>query len=242
LHFLVLPYRVFLLKKQGTLFRKGLKTVIDRILGTCIRNIPSAEKVLYLTFDDGPHEYCTPKVLDLLSQYHCQATFFLVADALQKNLVLGRSIVTRGHTVGNHSLDHKYHHFFLHDRYLMNWIGRARDFIEQSLQVQTIGFRSPFGIRTPHLGIALRKLQYPLVHWNQRFFDTQRGLPRTVILNRILRFQTGDILLLHDTHRKYHQSFIEGLELLLIQGKKEGFSFKAIPYNLGPGRLKTPIP
>jgi peptidoglycan/xylan/chitin deacetylase (PgdA/CDA1 family) len=208
-------------------------TVIDQILGTCIRNIPSTEKVLYLTFDDGPHEYCTPKVLDLLSQHHAHATFFLVADALQKNLLLGRSIVTQGHSVGNHSLDHRYHHFFLNERYLMNWIGRARDFIEQSLQMQTIGFRSPFGIRTPHLGMALRELQYPLVHWNQRFFDTQRGLPRSVILNRMLRLQSGDILLLHDTHRKYHQSFIAGLELLLIHGKKEGFSFKAIPNNLG---------
>lgn len=216
--------------------------MIDRILGTCIRNIPSTEKVLYLTFDDGPHEYCTPKVLELLSQYHARATFFLVADVLQKNLFLGRSITPQGHTVGNHSLDHKYHHFFLHDRYLMNWIARARDFIEQSLQVQTIGFRSPFGVRTPHLGIALRNLQYPLVHWNQRFFDTLRGLPRSMILNRISRFQSGDILLLHDTHRKYHQSFIEGLELLLIQGKNKGFSFKAIPYNLGSDRLESPIP
>jgi len=68
------------------------------------------------------------------------------------------------------SLDHKYHYFFLNDRYLMNWVGQARDFIEQALQVQTIGFRSPFGIRTPHLGMALRELQYPLVLWNQRFF------------------------------------------------------------------------
>ena len=151
--------------------------MIDKILGACIRSIPSTEKVLYLTFDDGPHEYCTPKVLDLLSQHRVHATFFVVAEALQRNLSVGRSIVAHGHNVGNHSLDHKYHYFFLNDRYLMNWVGRARDFIEQSLQVQTVGFRSPFGIRTPHLGIALRKLRYPLIHWNQRFFDTQRGLP-----------------------------------------------------------------
>jgi len=211
--------------------------VIDQILGTCIRNIPCTEKVLYLTFDDGPHEYCTPKVLDLLSQHHAQATFFVVANALQRNLSVGRSIVAQGHHVGNHSLDHKYHYFFLNDRYLINWVGRARDVIEQSLQVQTIGFRSPFGIRTPHLGIALRELQYPLVHWNQRFFDTQRGLPTTVIFNKLSQFRPGDILLLHDTHGKYHQSFFEGLELLLINLQKAGFSFRAIPDNLIPSNL-----
>jgi len=206
--------------------------MIDRILGTCIRNIPSKEKVLYLTFDDGPNEYCTPKVLNLLLRHQVQATFFVVAEALQSNLSVGHSIVAQGHRVGNHSLDHKYHHFFLNDRFLMNWVGSSRDIIEQSLQVRTIGFRSPFGIRTPHLGIALRKLHYPLIHWNQRFYDTQRGLPQTVILKRIPQFKSGDILLLHDTHRKYQQSFMEGLELLLNRAQKEGFSFKAIPNNL----------
>jgi peptidoglycan/xylan/chitin deacetylase (PgdA/CDA1 family) len=217
---------------------KEYATVIEKIFGTCIRNIPSKEKVLYLTFDDGPHEYCTPKVLDLLSQHHVYATFFVVAEALQRNLSAGRSIVAQGHNLGNHSLDHKYHHFFRNDRHLKNWVGRARDVIEQSLQVQTIGFRSPLGIQTPHLRMALRDLQYPLVHWNQRFFDTQRGLPRTAIFNRISQFQPGDILLLHDTHITYRHSFLEGLELLLIHSKKAGFTFKVIPNDLVPFNLK----
>ena len=216
--------------------------MIDKIFGACIRNIPSTEKVLYLTFDDGPHEHCTPKVLHLLSHHHVHATFFVVAEALRRNLSLGHSIVAHGHNVGNHSLDHKYHYFFLNDRYLMNWVGQARDFIEQALQVRTIGFRSPFGIRTPHLGMALRELQYPLVHWNQRFFDTQRGLPRTIIFNRIPQIRSGDILLLHDTHSKHHQSFFDGLELLLINAQKAGFSFKAIPNNLVPCNVKLPTP
>ncbi len=206
--------------------------MIEKILGPCIRRIPSKGKVLYLTFDDGPHEQCTPKVLDLLMQHQAQSTFFVVAEALQKHCSVGRSIVAQGHGIGNHSLDHTYHRFFLNDRFLMKWVTRARDIIEQSLQVQTIGFRSPLGIRTPHLGIALRKLHYPLVHWNQRFFDTQRGLPRTAIIGKISRFRSGDILLLHDTHNRHHESFLEGLEFLLIQAQQAGFSFKAIPNNL----------
>ncbi len=213
--------------------------MIEKIFGACIRNIPSTEKVLYLTFDDGPHESCTLQVLELLSRHLVPATFFVVAEALQKNLSVGRAIVAQGHNLGNHSLDHKYHHFFGNDRYLRQWVQRARDCIEQSLQVQTIGFRSPLGIQTPHLRIALRDLQYPLVHWNRRFFDTQRGLPRATILHRIPQLQSGDILLLHDTHIKYCHSFFEGLELLLTDSKKAGFTFKAIPNNLFPFQPKT---
>ena len=206
--------------------------MIEKVLGTCIRSLPSTEKVLYLTFDDGPHEPCTPKVLELLSQHQAQATFFVVANVLKRQLSTGESIVAQGHHIGNHSLDHQYHHFFGNERYLINWVGRARDVIEQSLQIRTIGFRSPLGIRTPHLGMALRKLHYPLVHWNQRFFDTQRGLPKKAIVNRLPQIQAGDILLLHDTHIRYYQSFFEGLECLLINAHQAGFTFKAIPEHL----------
>ncbi len=209
--------------------------MLEKFFGVCIRNIPSTEKVLYLTFDDGPHENCTQAVLEILSQHLVQATFFVVAETLQRNISVGRSIVAQGHTLGNHSLDHKYHHFFGHDRYLMNWIVRARDIIEQSLQVETIGFRSPLGIQTPHLRMALRNLQYPLVHWNQRFFDTQRGLPRATLFSRVPKFQSGDILMLHDTHIKYLTSFLEGLEILLTSAKTAGFTFKPIPKPLIAG-------
>ena len=212
--------------------------MLKKFFGTCIRNIPSHEKVLYLTFDDGPHNSCTPKVLDLLAQHQVHATFFVVAETLKRHHSVGRSIVDHGHSIGNHSLDHKYHHFFTHNSYLMGWISRARDLIEQGLQVKTIGFRSPLGIRTPDMGIALRKLQYPWIHWNQRFFDVLRGLPRTAIVNRIPQFQSGDILLLHDTHIKYQQSFLEGLEILLTNSKKAGFTFKAIPNDLDPSNLR----
>ena len=212
--------------------------MFEKFFGTCIRNIPSSEKVLYLTFDDGPNEFCTPKVLDLLAHHQVPATFFVVAETLKRNLSVGRSIVDHGHSIGNHSLDHKYRHFFTHNSYLMGWIGRARNLIEQGLQVKTIGFRSPLGIRTPDMGIALRKLQYPWVHWNQRFFDTQRGLPKAVIAHKIPKLQSGDILLLHDTHIKYQQSFLEGLELLLTDSQKAGFIFKAIPNDLDPSNRK----
>ena len=222
--------------------RQGNNILIEKILGTCIRHIPSAEKALYLTFDDGPHKQCTTKVLDLLSQHQAQATFFIVANTLQQNLSIGREIVTHGHHVGNHSLDHKYHHFFLNDHHLKKWVEHARDFIEQSLQVPTVGFRSPFGIRTPHLGIALRRLQYPLVHWNQRFYDTQQGLPIHKVGHWVSQFRSGDILLLHDTQSTDHPSFFEGLEVLLKTAHQAGFAFKAVPNNLrfSNGKMITP--
>jgi len=206
--------------------------VLNKFLGNCIRQIPSTEKILYLTFDDGPHEQCTAKVLEILSQHNVQATFFLVADNLGRNLSLGQLIVAHGHRVGNHSLDHKYHHFFGNEKYLKRWIGKSRDFIEHSLEVETVGFRSPLGIRTPHLGMALRSLQYPLVHWKQRFFDTRNGLPRIEVQKVLPTLRSGDILLLHDTHTEHLESFLDGLEYLLCQAKHRGFKFNAVPYDL----------
>lgn len=73
---LILLYRTYFLLKEI-----GNKSVDGKNFKTCIRNIPSREKVLYLTFDEGPHEHGTPPVLDLLLQHQAPATFFLVANA-----------------------------------------------------------------------------------------------------------------------------------------------------------------
>ncbi len=216
--------------------------MIEKIFGVCIRRIPSRDRIIYLTFDDGPHEHCTPKVLEVLAQHQIKATFFIVAETLQKNLSTGRLTVDQGHRIGNHSLDHKYRHFFCHKRYLMKWVTRSREIIEQTLQVETIGFRSPSGIWTPDLALALKALHYPLVHWSQRFFDTQRGLLRKDVRRVVNKLRTGDILLLHDSHTHRRDSFLEGLDFLLTEIKQRGFTFMPIPYNLFPFSLKDSAP
>ncbi|HEY5593134.1 MAG TPA: polysaccharide deacetylase family protein, partial [Paludibacter sp.] len=69
------------------------------------RKNPS-EKVIYLTFDDGPAPEVTPLVLDLLDKYNLKATFFCVGENVQKNPETYSEVIRRGHKIGNHTFNH----------------------------------------------------------------------------------------------------------------------------------------
>src|SRR5689334_18141412 len=70
-----------------------------------IFRINTAEKNLYLTFDDGPTEV-TPWVLEELNKYNAKATFFCVGSNIEKNVSLYNEILNRKHVVGNHTMNH----------------------------------------------------------------------------------------------------------------------------------------
>src|SRR4051812_40416820 len=79
------------------------------LLGKPIRKISSVNQLqLFLTFDDGPDPYSTGPILNLLEKHQVPATFFMIAEKAVKNRDLTKRIVSQGHTIGNHSLDHCY--------------------------------------------------------------------------------------------------------------------------------------
>ena len=76
------------------------------IYPSCTWKIPSAEKVIYLSFDDGPHPEATPFVLAALKKYNAKASFFCIGKNVEAHQNLYAQIIQEGHTVGNHTYDH----------------------------------------------------------------------------------------------------------------------------------------
>ena len=72
----------------------------------CIWNIATNEKILYLTFDDGPHPQATSFVLDELKKHHARATFFCIGKNVKDHFDIYKQILLDGHRVGNHTYDH----------------------------------------------------------------------------------------------------------------------------------------
>ena len=79
---------------------------IKKLYPNCVWDIPTKEKILYLTFDDGPHPTITPFVLQQLKKYNAKATFFCIGKNVAAHQNLYATIIEQGHTVGNHSYDH----------------------------------------------------------------------------------------------------------------------------------------
>ena len=172
-------------------------------LGPNITQLPSAARARHemaITFDDGPDEEVTPRVLDCLDERGVRATFFCIASKASRYPGLCREIVERGHTVENHSRHH-------HPTFPLLGLGgiRAEILAAQSVLAELTGraprfFRAPAGLRNPLLDPVLHQLGLSLVSWTRRAFDTCRSDPARVARDLIRGLAAGDILLLHDGH------------------------------------------
>lgn len=156
------------------------------------------EKIVALTFDDGPDAVQTPKILNVLEEYGVQACFFCIGKKVEGNEALVQEIVRRGHLIGNHS----YAHSPLLPCYSLSKL--KKDFLACQLTLEKVTlqsvrlFRPPFGVTNPTVAKAVRDLGYISVGWNIRSFDTCIS-DRYHVLRRIKRFlRPGSVILLHD--------------------------------------------
>ena len=125
--------------------RYTLKQRLEKGLPTMLPALPryTAEKVAYLTFDDGPDAVNTPAILDILKAKGVPATFYVLGSMVEKNPEVLKRIFTEGHAIGNHSYDHDYDRLY----------ASKESFVEEMEQTdeaifKVIGMR-PFIIRAP---------------------------------------------------------------------------------------------
>ncbi len=125
--------------------RYTLKQRLEKGLPTMLPALPhyTAEKVAYLTFDDGPDDVNTPAVLDVLKAKGVHATFYVLGCMVEKNPAVLKRIFAEGHAIGNHSYDHDYDILYKDKDSFVAEMEQTDDII-----MQTIGVR-PFIIRAP---------------------------------------------------------------------------------------------
>jgi peptidoglycan/xylan/chitin deacetylase (PgdA/CDA1 family) len=185
-------------------------------------NIPTNEKELYLTFDDGPHETATPFVLDQLKQFNAKATFF----CLGKNVVaypgIYKRIIDEGHATGNHTFDHTNGWKAQNDEYV-NSIIEAEKYIHSKL------FRPPYGKISPFVSKLIRKrLGYKIIMWDVLSADFDEKIsPEKCTENVLLNVRPGSIIVFHDSTKAWERMHY-ALEKTLQYFSRQGFSFKAI--------------
>jgi peptidoglycan/xylan/chitin deacetylase (PgdA/CDA1 family) len=180
----------------------------------------SQDKVIYLTFDDGPIPEVTPWVLDVLDEYQIKATFFCVGENVMRHPELYQEILRRGHRTGNHTYNHIRGFFTKTKDYLEN-VEKASRLIESNL------FRPPHGeMRISQLR-ALRK-HFEIVQWDVITRDYDRDLSGEKVLDIVKKYaRNGSIIVFHDSlkaERNMRFAMPRALEFLL----KEGYQFQTL--------------
>ena len=173
------------------------------------------EKVLYLTFDDGPQPEITNKVLDLLKEYNAKATFFCIGENVKKHPDIYNRILSEGHRVGNHSNTHP-------SSWKVNTTAYLNDVEEASRIISSDLFRPPYGKLTPRTLFALRK-KYRIIMWDVITGDFDEKVSAAQVEKNVINnAKNGSIIVFHDSV-KAGPRMLEVLPRVLEYFIKKGF-------------------
>lgn len=198
---------------------------LKNIYPNLIWDIPTHEKKLFLTFDDGPHPIITIQVLDLLKAYNAKATFFCIGNNVVKYPEVYKRIIDEGHAVGNHTFNHL-NGWKTPDELYLNDIYKTRDYIDSKL------FRPPYGriSRFQIQQLLKPKYQMKMIMWTVLSGDFDRDISAEKCLNNVLlSTKAGSIIVFHDSE-KAAEKMLYALPKVLEQFSKKGFAFEKITY------------
>lgn len=186
--------------------------------------VPTTDKRLYLTFDDGPNPDITPWVLEQLAAYDAQATFFCVGKNVEQHPETFQQILDAGHSVGNHSYDH-----------LNGWTAENIPYFHNVRRcarlVQSELFRPPYGRLKPKQAQFLQR-HYEIVMWDVMSGDFDASVSEEQCLANVINHaKQGSIVVFHDNDKaKEKLKFV--LPKVLAHFHALGYSFQSIEASL----------
>lgn len=194
----------------------------DRKIDHTYFSIQTSEKVIAITFDDGPHGVNTPRLLDMLKKRNIKATFYVVGNMVKNSYGPGlpRRMVAEGHEIGNHTVTHDTLSKMSNDG-LRKELREAHDMIAEVTGVEPRSMRPPGGaIKNEQKKLMLKEFGYPTILWSVDPEDWKRP-GASVVASRLLNGAApGGILLVHDLHAPTVDAMPATLDGLLAKGYK----------------------
>jgi len=190
-----------------------------------IWKINTSEKILYFTFDDGPHPEATPFVLNELKKFDAIATFFCIGKNVADHPVIYNRILNEGHSVGNHTYSHYNGWRVKNDVYL-------KDVLEASRYIDSSLFRPPYGkitiFQARQLPAVMKGSKVKVIMWDVVSADfDEKVSDQQCLENVIFNSKQGSIIVFHDSEKtfsKIQYVLPKALEFF----SKKGYRFEAL--------------
>jgi peptidoglycan-N-acetylglucosamine deacetylase len=204
------------------------RTTRFQLMGEWYRRVPVDEKLLALSFDDGPRPIYTAQILDLLAAHEAKASFFVVGERAHEHPELVQRAIAEGHEVGNHSWSHR--------RMVLKSPSWTRDEVERTdALLRELGAPEPIHFRAP---FGKKLLVLPWVLWRMDkadiLFDVVpsppdylHGDPALIAADIQRKARPGSIVVLHDGGGERPET-VEATRMVLERMGEDGWGFVTV--------------
>nr|WP_324633318.1 polysaccharide deacetylase family protein [Phormidium sp. CCY1219] len=180
------------------------------------------EKVIALTFDDGPWPKYTEQVLNILKENNIKATFFLIGQHLKAHPEIGKKVVEEGHAIANHTWNHHYHP--VSQAIAAKELGDTAALIYELTGVKTSLFRPPGGVLTNGLVAYAHSQNYLVAMWSSDAQESSYPSTQTLINNVLTTARPGGIVLMHDGGGD-RSTTVKALPTIIAELRNQGYRF-----------------
>jgi peptidoglycan-N-acetylglucosamine deacetylase len=205
--------------------------------GRTFTSLTRGTRQLALTYDDGPNDPHTLRLLEVLARHNVRATFFVIGRYVQQRPDIVREIVKAGHVIGNHTFTHPLL-TFKSAAEVRKELTDCHSAIQDTVGEPSNLFRPPFGGRRPAVLRIAREMDLMPVMWNVTGYDWNAPPAATIERKVSNQIRGGDVILLHDGGHKQmgadRSQTVLATDHLITRYKSEGYNFATIPQMLQP--------
>lgn len=203
--------------------------------GRTFTGLPQSSRLLALTYDDGPNDPYTPRLLEVLARHNVPATFFQIGRFVQQRPAMAREVSQSGHVIGNHTFTHP-SLTFKSAKQIRQELSDCRAAIGDAVGAHSNLFRPPFGARRPAVLQIARELGLEPILWNITGYDWSPPAAAVIERNVSRKIRGGNVVLLHDGgHRQMgsdRSQTVLATDHLIARYKSEGYEFVTVPQML----------
>lgn len=204
--------------------------------GRTFTGLPVGSKKLALTYDDGPNDPHTLRLLEVLARYNVRATFFLIGRYVKQRPDIVREIAKAGHAIGNHTFSHP-NLIFASAQRTREELRSCEAAIADAVGTECRVCRPPFGGRRPGTLVIARDLGLEPIMWQVTGYDWRGKAAEYVEQKVSRRVRGGEVILLHDgSHVAFgadRSATVTASDHLIARFKALAYEFVAIPEMMG---------